>query len=79
MPGHWHYTPVLAYRYLGDAQTYPADPKSQGYKLVSPAVSLICVSWRARSLFSTTMWPWLLNPYLHQDRGGSRLGYVCRP
>lgn len=63
----------------GDAQTYPADPRAKAYKLVSPAVSLICVSWRARSLRSTTAWPWLLNPYLHQGRGGSRLGYVCKP
>lgn len=28
--GYWHYTPVLAYRYPGDAQTSPADPKSKG-------------------------------------------------
>lgn len=54
-------------------------PRAKAHKLVSPLVSLICVSWRARSLRSTATWPWLLNPYLHQDRGGSRLGYVCQP
>lgn len=53
-------------------------PRAKAYKLVSPLVSLICVSWRARSLRSTATWPWLLNPYLHQDRG-SRLSYVCKP
>ena len=30
MPGHWRYTPFLAYSYLGDPQTHPADPKSKG-------------------------------------------------
>lgn len=54
-------------------------PRAKAYKLVSPPVSLICVSWRARSLRSTMTWPWLLNPYLHQDKGGSRLRYVCEP
>lgn len=55
------------------------SPRAKAYKFVSPPVSLICVSWRARSLRSTATWPWLLNPYLHQDRGDSRLGYFCKP
>lgn len=49
-------------------------PRAKAYKLVSPLVSRICVSWRARSLRSTATWPWLLNPYLHQDRGGFKAG-----
>lgn len=30
MPEHWCYAPFLAYSYLGDPQTHPADPKSKG-------------------------------------------------
>lgn len=29
VPGYWHYTPILVYKYPGDAQTYPAGPKSK--------------------------------------------------